>query len=551
MVDTAVAAERAAAKKAKEERKREAQKAKRDEAKLKKRAAAEARKAAEAEARKQKKELDQAGKRGKALCGKLRSSLAGRDPRLMWTALADADRFQAQFDGVDLPAVAQEVEAIAKLHVDVKAAYTAQALEAIEAMTNLLDSDDLGAVSSAVNLYDAFSEDSTVEAIRGVLLNKVDAAKTELRDAAAAADRRPVAFANLNATIEKYASHSRVLFAEIRDAKTTRSTLLSQCAKELGGLVHKSAKKGSTVTAAQIEKKLAQYEGFPEEGSIGESMSTLRPLLAKIRKEEDAKAKAIAAQKAKEDGLRAKKQRAEQQAKEDAEFWAAHEQATLAEQMRQDQLMAEAAARAEAMAAAREAEKLEAEKAAAARQAEEAAANKAKELTAEEKAARKAAKKARQAEEKAEAAEENKRQQAEEAAAKFAAESAITMPSVLKTSPHFSPLREGDNPSGSKTAKKVAWLDLDEAAAQERELRKAEKKREANRKKKAKKKAKAATAAAGSSAEPVVADAVDITAEQVDQGGDDDDDNQENCDDVVDFATDSYKEHYDAMEELD
>eukprot|EP01043_Picozoa_sp_COSAG02_P015515 COSAG02_NODE_663_length_18741_cov_9.083682_13_plen_568_part_00 len=556
LVDPAVAAERAAAKKAKEERKRAAQKAKREEAKLRKRAAAEERKAAEAEARKQKKELEQAGKRGKALCGKLRSSLSALDPRLMWTALADADRFQAQFADVDLPAVAQEVEAIAKLRVDVKTAYTAQALQAVEAMTNLLDSDaDLGAVCSAVDTFDSFSNDSTVEAIRGVLLNKVDAAKTELREAAAAAEGRPAAFAELNSIIEKYASHSRILYAEIRDAKTTKSSLLSQCARELGGLVHKSTKKGSTVTAAQIEKKLAQYDGFPEEGSIGESMSTLRPLLAKTRKEEEAKAKVKAAQKAKEDALRAKKERAEQQAKEDAEFWAAHEQATLAEQTRQDQLMAEAAARAEAIAAAKEAERQEAENAAAARKAEEEAAKKTKELTAEEKAERKAAKKARQAAEKEKANEEKKRQQAvqaEEAAAEFAAES-MKIASVLKTSPHFSPLREGDGLSGGKGAKKVAWLDLDEEAAQEREMRKAEKKREANRKKKQKKKQKeaekkAAAAAATGTAEPEAADVGDGTAEQADQGGEDDDNN---FDDVVDFATDSYKEHYDAMEELD
>ena len=104
-----------------------------------------------------------------------------------------------------------------------------------------------------------------------------------------------------------------------------------------------ATKKGASVTAAQIEKKLAQFDGYPEEGSIGESISQLRPLLAKKRKDEEAKAKAIAAQKAKEAAAKAKKERAEQQAKEDAEFWAAHEQALLAEQARQDQLWAEAA----------------------------------------------------------------------------------------------------------------------------------------------------------------------------------------------------------------
>ena len=59
---------------------------------------------------------------------------------------------------------------------------------------------------------------------------------------------------------------------------------------------------------------------------------------------------------------------------------------------------------------------------------------------------------------------------------------------------------------------------------------------------------KAAAAAATGTAEPEAADVGDGTAEQADQGGEDDDNN---FDDVVDFATDSYKEHYDAMEELD
>lgn len=547
LVDPSVAAERAATKKANDEKRRAAQKAKREEAKLKKRAAADARKAAEADARKQKKEFEQAGKRGKALSGKLRSAFAALDPRLMWAALADADRFDAQFAGVDLPAVAQEVEAIAKLRGDVKAAYTVQALEAIEAMTQLLDADaDLGAVSSAVNRYAPFSDDSTVEAIRGVLLNKVNAAKTELLEAAAAAEGRPEAFAELNATIKKYASHSRILYAEIRDAKEAKSTLLSQCARELGGLVHRSAKKGSSVTAAQIEKKLAQFDGFPEEGSIGESLSKLRPMLA----------------------TRAKKARAEQQAKEDAEFWAAHEEATRAEEARQYQLMAEAAFRAEAVAAAKEAEMQEAERAAAARQTEEDVAKNAakkKELSEREKAERKAAKKARLALEKAKAQEEQKqRQMAEEAAAVIAAEAqSRRISSVLKTSPHFSPLREGDDPSGGTGAKKVAWLDLDQEATEEQEQRKAEKRREANRKKKLKKKQKeaaakkaaedaedGAAAAAAAKTEGIEAAGVGVgSGEKVDPGDDEEEDADD--DDVVDFATDSYQQHYDAMEELD
>lgn len=551
LVDPSVAAERAATKKANDEKRRAAQKAKREEAKLKKRAAADARKAAEADARKQKKEFEQAGKRSKALCGKLRSAFAALDPRLMWAALADADRFDAQFAGVDLPAVAQEVEAIAKLRGDVKAAYTVQALEAIEAMTQLLDADaDLGAVSSAVNRYAPFSDDSTVEAIRGVLLNKVNAAKTELLEAAAAAEGRPEAFAELNATIKKYASHSRILYAEIRDAKEAKSTLLSQCARELGGLVHKSAKKGSSVTAAQIEKKLAQFDGFPEEGSIGESLSKLRPMLAK------------------ENALKAKKARAEQQAKEEAEFWAAHEEATRAEEARQYQLMAEAAARAEAVAAAKEAEMQEAERAAAARQTEEDVAKNAakkKELSEREKAERKAAKKARLALEKAKAQEEQKqRQMAEEAAAVIAAEAqSRRISSVLKTSPHFSPLREGDDPSGGTGAKKVAWLDLDQEATEEQEQRKAEKRREANRKKKLKKKQKeaaakqaaedaedGAAAAAAAKTEGLEAAGVGVgSGEQVDPGDAEEEDADD--DDVVDFATDSYRQHYDAMEELD
>ena len=540
LVDPSVAAERAATKKANDEKRRAAQKAKREEAKLKKRAAADARKAAEADARKQKKEFEQAGKRGKALSGKLRSAFAALDPRLMWAALADADRFDAQFAGVDLPAVAQEVEAIAKLRGDVKAAYTVQALEAIEAMTQLLDADaDLGAVSSAVNRYAPFSDDSTVEAIRGVLLNKVNAAKTELLEAAAAAEGRPEAFAELNATIKKYASHSRILYAEISDAKEAKSTLLSQCARELGGLVHRSAKKGSSVTAAQIEKKLAQFDGFPEEGSIGESLSKLR-----------------------------KKARAEQQAKEDAEFWAAHEEATRAEEARQYQLMAEAAFRAEAVAAAKEAEMQEAERAAAARQTEEDVAKNAakkKELSEREKAERKAAKKARLALEKAKAQEEQKqRQMAEEAAAVIAAEAqSRRISSVLKTSPHFSPLREGDDPSGGTGAKKVAWLDLDQEATEEQEQRKAEKRREANRKKKLKKKQKeaaakkaaedaedGAAAAAAAKTEGIEAAGVGVgSGEKVDPGDDEEEDADD--DDVVDFATDSYQQHYDAMEELD
>jgi hypothetical protein len=476
----------------------------------------------------------------------------------MWAALADADRFDAQFAGVDLPAVAQEVEAIAKLRGDVKAAYTVQALEAIEAMTQLLDADaDLGAVSSAVNRYAPFSDDSTVEAIRGVLLNKVNAAKTELLEAAAAAEGRPEAFAELNATIKKYASHSRILYAEIRDAKEAKSTLLSQCARELGGLVHRSAKKGSSVTAAQIEKKLAQFDGFPEEGSIGESLSKLRPMLATKRKEEEAKAK-----------VKAKKARAEQQAKEDAEFWAAHEEATRAEEARQYQLMAEAAARAEAVAAAKEAEMQEAERAAAARQTEEDVAKNAakkKELSEREKAERKAAKKARLALEKAKAQEEQKqRQMAEEAAAVIAAEAqSRRISSVLKTSPHFSPLREGDDPSGGTGAKMVAWLDLDQEATEEQEQRKAEKRREANRKKKLKKKQKeaaakkaaedaedGAAAAAAAKTEGIEAAGVGVgSGEKVDPGDDEDEDADD--DDVVDFATDSYQQHYDAMEELD
>lgn len=561
VVDPVVAAERAAAKKAKDEKKRAAQKAKREEAKLKKRAAAEARKAAEAEARKQKKDLEQAGKRGKALCSKLRGALSALDPRLMLIALADADRFVAQFAEADLPAVAQEVEEIGKLRVNVKAAYTTQALEAIEEMTTLLDSDaDLGAVSSAVNRYASFSEDSTVEAIRGVLLTKVDAAKTELRDAVAAAEGRPAAFAELNSTIEKYAGHARILQAEIREAKAAKSALLSQCARELGGLVHKSTKRGSSVTAGQMEEKMALFADFPEEGSIGESMSKIRPLLAKKRREEEAKAKAIAVQKAKDAALKAKKERAEQQAKEDAEFWAQHEAATLHEAARQEQLWAEAAAAAEAVAAAKEAEKKEAERIAAA-QAEHSAAKTAKELTPEQKAERKAAKKARQAEERAKAQEEKQKKQtaqAEEAAAQFVEQMpSKRIPSVLKTSPHFSPLREGDEAPGGQDKgdkKKVGWLDLDAEAAEDRERKKAEKKREANRKKKQKKKQKeaekkAAAAAAGTAAVEGVASTAAAVSEG--DGNDVGEDDLPDDDDAVDFATDSYKEHYDAMEELD
>ena len=569
-VDPAVLAERAAAKKAKEERKRAAQKAKREEAKLKKKAAAEERKAAEASARKHKKDLEQAGKRGKALCGKLRGALASRDAKMMWLALADAQRFEDQFGSSEVSSVAQEVEAVVKLRVEVKAAYTTLALEAITEMTPLLDAseDDLGAVASAVLRYAAFAEDSTVEAIRGVLLTKLDVVKTALREAIAAAEGRPASFAQLNATIEKYAGHARILSAEIRDAKAAKSTLLSQCARELGGLAYASTKKSNTVTVAQIEKKLTLYDGYPEEGSIGESMAKLRPLLVTKRKEEEAKAKAIAAQKAKEAALKAKQERAEQQAKEEADFWAKHEQETIEQQVQQDRQWAEAAAAAEAVKAAEEAERQEQERIAAAiaaAQAEEAAKN-SKALSAEEKEARKAAKKARQAEEKAKAQEEKKKKlqtATAEAAAAAQVLEAARIPSVLKTSPRFSPLREGggdisleqEDGGGAKAKqpKKVVWLDLDEQAAEEKERKKAEKKREANRKKKEKKKKKeaekkAAAAAAGAAAdtnsEP--SQPAEAAAATVDDADDDDHDAN-----FVDVATDGYKDDYDAMEALD
>ena len=153
---------------------------------------------------------------------------------------------------------------------------------------------------------------------------------------------------------------------------------------------------------------------------------------------------------------------------------------------------------------------------------------------------------------------------AEEAAAVIAAEAqSRRISSVLKTSPHFSPLREGDDPSGGTGAKKVAWLDLDQQATEEQEQRKAEKRREANRKKKLKKKQKEAAAkkaaedaedgtaaAAAAKTEGIEAAGVGVgSGEKVDPGDDEEEDADD--DDVVDFATDSYQQHYDAMEELD
>ena len=56
--------------------------------------------------------------------------------------------------------------------------------------------------------------------------------------------------------------------------------MLSTCARELGGLAHAASRGGkggkAPVAAKQIEKKLSQWSSMPEEGSIGESIVTLR-----------------------------------------------------------------------------------------------------------------------------------------------------------------------------------------------------------------------------------------------------------------------------------
>ena len=91
-------------------------------------------------------------------------------------------------------------------------------------------------------------------------------------------------FPHLSEVIERYAPHTRMLPSELRDAKQAKSALLSAAARELGGLAHAASRKHSTKpTAAQIEEALAKYEAYPEAGSIGESIGTLRPLLPKRR----------------------------------------------------------------------------------------------------------------------------------------------------------------------------------------------------------------------------------------------------------------------------
>ena len=505
--DPAAAAARAAAKKAKDEKKRLAQKAKREEQKILKKTQQDDSKAKEADARKKKKDQEQAAKRGKAICGRLSVALGSIDPKLMHNAMAEATRYEAQFcNAAETPTAAQGLAAVRKLRTDLECVYGTLKATAMAEMAALLDSEDLAAVSSAAWKYDGFVEadkGGEVAAVLTVLQTKIHSSKYELRAVIDGKD-----FGALTAAIEKYGSYSaqsqKALATELRDARTARSTMLSTCARELGGLAYAASSKGgggkgggkgsgrNTVTAKQIEKKLKQWSSMPMEGSIGESIAKLRPLLVVKQKEEQAKAKTAAAQKAKDEAVKAKQERADAVAKEEAEFWAQHENKEIEDHAQQDRIWEETAAAAEAVKAAEDAERREAADLAAALASSKAAEEEEqrklapltqKEIAAEErrKEERKLAKKQRQQDEKAKVAAEKKvklkLEEADRVAAGYKAAAAAVLPSVLVTSPNYSALREGmpmaiddiyhrladktKSISATKQPKKVVWLDLD------------------------------------------------------------------------------------------
>ena len=252
---------------------------------------------------------------------------------------------------------AGETPAVAALLPELESVYESLTASAADEMTALLESDDLSKVGAVLKKHEAFSADveGTLSAVRVVLEQKMDDARSALREAA-----EGESFLHLSEVIERYAPHTRMLPSELRDAKQAKSALLSAAARELGGLAHAASRKHSTKpTATQIEEALAKYKAYPEAGSIGESIGTLRPLLPKRRKEEAERAErdaAAAAQEQKEKDRQAEKARKQ---KEEDDFWAEQERKEREAAEEQDRRWAEAAAAAEAKAAVEEAQRKE------------------------------------------------------------------------------------------------------------------------------------------------------------------------------------------------
>ena len=296
-------------------------KLKREEAKARKKLRQQEQREQEASRRKAKKAAETSIKHQASALSSLESAFKSDNPASMMEALAEATGF---------PDIAEKRAAVQQKFDKIMS-------EALGELLPVVEVQDLQAAHNATLKYAHYPGE--VAEVCKQLRAKIVQAKAELKNAVAAED-----FSALSLAIETYNNGGRIVQKEMKDARLKRSALLTNCARELASMAHENAqnnskqnkqqsKKEKLSTAKQIASKLKKYADYPAEGSIGESIATLREMLNTRQAEEAEKRRLADLQRAKEEAIRAKEEAKQMQEEEEARFWAEQDAKQKAEEL--------------------------------------------------------------------------------------------------------------------------------------------------------------------------------------------------------------------------